>query len=262
MRLTRAFALGLLHGPAELLPVSSSAHAALLLQDVAPERRKEVEVALHAGTLLALGPPRGGRDSIWLAVATAPPALAGFLLEGPIERRLGTPRTVAAGLVAGGLAMALADRTPSDSLRRDPSVADALALGLAQAAALVPGVSRHGAALTALRLRGFSRARAHALSREASKPVLGGAAALKAIRFASRARGHGAPLGGGAPYGGPSPLREEGIPLALAVAASALSTRLAARALAGRGVSAPLWPFAVYRAALAAAVLATQPSRT
>ena len=90
MRPARAFALGLLHGPAELLPVSSSAHAGLLLQDLEPERRKELEVALHAGTLAVLGLPR---PRAWLVAATLPPALAGFLLERPIEQRLGTPRT-------------------------------------------------------------------------------------------------------------------------------------------------------------------------
>ncbi|HEX2087051.1 MAG TPA: hypothetical protein VHF89_15330, partial [Solirubrobacteraceae bacterium] len=106
MRLSRALALGLLHGPAELLPVSSSAHAALLLQDLEPDARKEAEVALHAGTLLALGPPR---PRPWLALATAPPALAGLVLERPIERRLGTRRSIAIGLVAGAAAMVAAD---------------------------------------------------------------------------------------------------------------------------------------------------------
>jgi undecaprenyl-diphosphatase len=246
MRLTRALALGLLHGPAELLPVSSSAHAALLLGDVEPERRKEIEVALHAGTLLALGPPR---PAPWLLLATAPPALAGFLFEDAIQTRLGTPRSVAAGLAAGGVAMALADMR-AERRGRAPSAADALLLGVAQAAALVPGVSRHGAALTALRLRGFPRARAHAVSREASKPVLAGAAALKGWRFAKK--GTDPPLAGAS---------KGSVPLFAAAVASALSTHLAARALGDRGVGAPLWPFAVYRVALAA-VVAAQPSRT
>jgi undecaprenyl-diphosphatase len=241
MRLARAVALGLLHGPAELLPVSSSAHAALLLQDLEPERRKEIEVALHAGTLLALGPPR---PEPWLLVSTVVPAVAGLALERPIERRLGTPRTLAAGLLAGGVAMALVDgraHHPSAlaDRRRQPTFADAAWLGLAQAAALVPGVSRHGAALTALRSRGFTRARAHALSREAAKPVLAGAAALKGWRVARR--------------GGPD------VALLAAAAASAASTRVALRLLAGRE-DAPLWPFALYRVGVA--VLAAQPSRT
>jgi undecaprenyl-diphosphatase len=229
----RALALGLLHGPAELLPVSSSAHAGLLLQDLDPERRKEVEVALHAGTLLALGPPRIGA---WLVLATAPPALAGFLLERPIEQRLGTRRGIAAGLLAGGLALALADRT-GGARRGRPTAADALLLGLGQAAALVPGVSRHGAALSVLRARGFAREEAHAISRDAAKPVLAGAAALKGWRVARR--------------GGPDAA------LLVAVAASAVSTRGAMWALRGRGVRAPLWPYAVYRAGLAAVLAAT-----
>jgi undecaprenyl pyrophosphate phosphatase UppP len=92
-------------------------------------------------------------------------------------------------------------------------------------------VSRHGAALTALRASGVPRRRAHELSREAAKPVLLGATVLKAFRI----RG-----GWGT--------------LAAAAAGSALSTAAARKALAGRGVEAPLWPFALYRAALAASV--------
>ena len=245
LRPSRALALGLLHGPAELLPVSSSAHAALLLQDVEPGRRKEIEVALHAGTLLALGPPRPGP---WLIVSTALPALTGLALERPIEQRLGTPRTLAAGLVAGAVALALADRAPQHR-SGPPTLADAAVVGLAQAAALVPGVSRHGATLAALRARGFRRVAAHAISREAAKPVLAGATVLKAIRFAQRVRS-GDTAGEG-----------EAATLAAAVASSAVSTLVAKRALAGRGVRAPLWPYAVYRGVLAA-VLTAQPSRT
>jgi undecaprenyl-diphosphatase len=232
----RALLAGLLHGPAELLPVSSSAHAALLLQDTPPEQRKELEVALHAGTLVALGPPRGGRDRLWLVLTTAPAALAGLALERPIEQRLGTPRTLAAGLLAGAALLALADRGEG---QRDgePTAADALVLGVAQAAALVPGISRHGAALSALRARGFTREAAHRISREAAKPVLAGAAVLKGIRLVQR-----------------RPPRDELLALAAGAGASAVSTRLAARAMEGRGVRAPLWPYAAYRALLAAAI--------
>lgn len=232
----RAFALGLLHGPAELLPVSSSAHAGLFLQDLEPEQRKEVEVALHAGTLLALGPPR---IAPWLVLSTLPPALAGLAFERPIERRLGTRRGIAAGLVAGGIAMVVADAAAQrrGGGSRAPSATDAVLLGIAQAAALVPGVSRHGAALTALRARGFAREDAHAVSREASKPVLAGAAALKGWRVVRRGKVDGA--------------------LIAAVTGSALSTRIAARALEGRGLRAPLWPYAAYRVALATLLAAT-----
>lgn len=220
MRPAKAFALGLLHGPAELLPVSSSGHARLFLKPLAPKPRKELEVALHLGTLLVIGLPRPRR---WLAIATGPPALAGFLAEDWIAERLGGPRTMALGLVAGGIAMALADT--HDERERAVSDGDALVLGLAQTAALMPGVSRHGAALTVLRARGHARADAQALSRDASKPVLLGAAVLKGVK----ARGN---------FGA----------LAAAVAGSALGTVVARRVVPD---DLPLWPFAVYRAALA-----------
>jgi len=63
-----------------------------------------------------------------------PPALVGYVLERPIEQRLGTPATVAAGLVAGALAMAAADAAGGGARRReDAGACDALCLGLAQA---------------------------------------------------------------------------------------------------------------------------------
>src|ERR1700754_2624989 len=105
-----AAALGLIQGAAELLPVSSSAHVAmvpwLLGWEVAawpPERRKELEVALHCGAGLALAPAlwRGGPGAHTLGLSLAPPVLAGYLLEERIETRLGGPAAIAGGLLAG-----------------------------------------------------------------------------------------------------------------------------------------------------------------
>src|SRR5262245_1589313 len=104
MRLPELFAVSLLHGPAELLPIPSPAQVGRILLDLCPEERKELEVAVPAGTLAALGLPR---PAPWLVAATVPAALAGALFERRIEQ-LG-PRSTAFGLVAGGLAMALAD---------------------------------------------------------------------------------------------------------------------------------------------------------
>src|SRR4051812_49859421 len=79
-------ALGLIQGATELLPVSSSAHIAAVPQllrwsvaDWAPGRRKELEVALHAGALLALAPSlwRGGPGARGPAPSLAPPGVAG-----------------------------------------------------------------------------------------------------------------------------------------------------------------------------------------
>jgi undecaprenyl-diphosphatase len=234
------FLLGLLQGPAELLPVSSSAHVGLLLQwrDASLEgaARKEIEVALHAGTALALAFERRPIRWRFLAVATVPPALAGFVFERVVEERLGTPTTVAAGLVAGAVAMVLADRVPER--RAEPNLIDGLALGAAQALALIPGVSRSGATRAAARARGFGRADAAELSREVALPVLAGAAALKGARLAAR-RPPAATLRA----------------LSAGGAAAALSTWAALRAERTLAPRVPLWVWAAYRTALAGAIL-------
>ncbi|MCW3004500.1 MAG: undecaprenyl-diphosphate phosphatase [Conexibacter sp.] len=193
--LVHAVALGALHGPAELVPVSSSAHVALIPQlldwpsaRLDDDVRKAFEVALHAGTLggLLLLVPRPSLR--WAVVATAPAAVIGFTLEKPIERRLGGVRATAAGLVVGSLVLVAADRAadgdgPSRPAQ-DATLADAAVLGLAQACALWPGISRLGLTIAAARLRGFDREAAFDLGRRAGLPVIAGATGLKAWRLA------------------------------------------------------------------------------
>jgi undecaprenyl-diphosphatase len=260
--LRHALLLGLVQGPTEVLPVSSSAHIALLPRllgwpharaDV--ELRNSLEVALHAGAAAALALAlrgelaRGVRelDGRGLASATlalAPPALAGYLLERRLERRPSGPRALAAGLALGGAAMAWADARPGTRSLADAGPRDGLALGVAQALALLPGVSRNGAALTAARARGFTRKDARALSWRAGLPVLAGAAALKARGSAQ----HGAP-----PSGDRRDLRSAGTGPAftVGVAAAFISTLASATLIRPDGHGHALWPFALYRAGLA-----------
>ena len=243
-RLADTVALGLLQGPAELLPVSSTAHVELIgarLRGYArldAAGRKELAVALHAGSALALIPARPpSRDRLaMLAVATAPAALAGLLLEDPIERRLSAPAAMAAGLLAGSVALVVADRRPQARAAGEAGLADALVLGLAQAAALAPGVSRSGAVRAAARARGFTRAAAAELAAETALPVLAGATALKGVRLVRR-----------------RPSARTRAALGAGVLSAALSTA-AARSLAVRA-EPPATVWAVYRSALAAAVL-------
>jgi undecaprenyl-diphosphatase len=249
LSIPQAIALGALHGPAELLPVSSSGHVALVpwllrwpYQELDDELRKAFEVALHAGTaaalLLTLHDERDERTLRLLALSSAPPAVAGYALERSIERHLGRPPTIAAGLLAGALAMALADRTPQRRGHADADQADALWLGVAQACALIPGVSRNGATLAAARLRGFDRAAAARLSRHVAPSVIAGATLLKAARLARR----NLPAGTLAPF--------------TAGATAAFLCTLGSAPLVRRleRDRAPL-PYALYRVALAALVL-------
>lgn len=255
--LSQAFALGLLQGPAELLPVSSSAHTTLLPwlaggghPGLDARSRKSLEVALHAGAGLALTlqmhrPLRrvraglGPRGTTALVLGVAPPAVAGLFLRGPIERRLGGPRSIAAGLAAGGVAMAWADRRSPDPPRHAAQAGpvDGLALGLAQVLALAPGISRNGATLATARARGFDRASADALSWLVGLPVLLGASGLEAGRILAARSGEG-----------------ELPALAVGAAAAFASTMLSARLLRPRLRAGPLLPFALYRCLLAVTV--------
>jgi undecaprenyl-diphosphatase len=272
--LRHALLLGLTQGPTEVLPVSSSAHIALLprlagwsVADGDPELRNSLEVALHASAAAALvfalrcelAQSAREVDGRWLAagaLALAPSALVGYLLERRPERRPSSPRALAVGLALGGAAMAWADTHPGGLVGQesaadarglpwtrglsgtrglaDVCAADGLTLGLAQALALLPGVSRNGAALTAARARGFAREDAHALSWRVGLPVLAGAAALKAVRLGQR----------GVPPGANSAL-------ALGAAAACASTLASAPLLRCGARGRALWPLSLYRAGLA-----------
>src|SRR5947209_14863375 len=204
LRVGQAAALGALHGPAELLPISSSGHVAMVpwlagwnYDRLDDELRKSFEVALHAGTAAALliGLRREVEDAVrglsvrraWqIGLSFAPPAVVGYRYERWIERHLGTPPTVAAGLFAGAVAMALADRMPQARRAEDARTVDALWLGVAQACSLVPGVSRNGATLAAARWRRFTRVDANRLSRHAALPIIAGATGLKTLRLLRR----------------------------------------------------------------------------
>ena len=257
LRTRDALALGLLHGPAELLPVSSSGHVAVVpwlcgwpYSRLDGELRKAFEVALHAGTAAALLAGLRGevvaaareldRRRVELVVLSfVPPAIVGFVLERPIERRLGTPATVAAGLVAGSLAMVAADAAGSGRRRREDATAlDALCLGVAQACALMPGVSRNGATLAAARARGFAREDASVLSRHAALPIIVGATALKGTRLARR----GLPPGAAGAF-------------ATGVAASFAATLASLRIIRAVERDRSPLPYAAYRMGLAGLVV-------
>ncbi len=252
----RAIALGLVQGPAELLPVSSSAHIVLVpwlagwdWDSVDPEVRKSFEVALHAGAAGAL--LIGQRELILeelrefdlrgatvLLLSFLPAAAVGYKLERTIERGLGGPRATAFGLLAGAAAMLAADTRPQRRGRGEARAGDGLVLGLAQAAALAPGVSRNGITLAAARWRHFSRDQANLLSRTIALPIIVGATALKGVRLRRR---------------GVSPgLRRS---MAIGVVASFASTLASQRLIQLVERDRALWPYAAYRVGLAAAVL-------
>jgi undecaprenyl-diphosphatase len=253
----RALALGIVQGPAELLPVSSSAHIVLIpwlvgwdWERLDPEVRKSFEVALHAGAAAALliGQRQAiademrsfdGRRAVVLGLSFLPAAVVGYALERQIEQRLGGPKATAIGLLAGAAAMLLADARPQDRGRGEANGADGLALGVAQAAALAPGVSRNGVTLAAARWRRFSRDQANLLSRTIALPIIVGATALKGVRLKRR---------------GASPSLKRS--MAIGAGASFVSTLASQRLILLVERDRALWPYAAYRAGLAGVVLA------
>ncbi|HEX3617691.1 MAG TPA: undecaprenyl-diphosphate phosphatase [Solirubrobacteraceae bacterium] len=254
--LGRALALGLMHGPAELLPISSSGHIELVPWLLGgdgvssdPEVRKAFEVALHAGTAAALvvilrdevieaAREINADSAAVVALSLLPPVIIGFALERPIERFLGKPGTIAVGLIAGAVALARSDREPQQRGFDEATPRDGFWLGIGQACALFPGVSRNGATLTAARLRRFTRVDAERLSRHVALPVIGGATALKCLRLWQR----GLPEGAGPAF-------------AVGVVASFASTLAATPLIDLVERDRSLLPFAAYRVALGSAAL-------
>ena len=236
--------------------MSSSGHLVLVpallgwsYGDLDDELRKSFEVALHAGTAAALlialrGEVReaveemDGARVLRHALTLLPPAVAALAFERAIEERLGSARGVAAAQVAAGLALAVADRRAAMREHGSAGALDALLIGVGQAFALAPGVSRNGATLTAARLLRFSRPASNRLSRHAALPVIVAATGLKGVRLARR---------GLAPE----------LRAAFAVgAATAFASTLVSRPLIGAVDGARSYvPFAVYRVTLGGAAL-------
>ena len=169
--LGQALVMGVVQGLTEFLPVSSSGHLILvpaLLGWSGEVTGLEFSVALHVGTLMALllafwrdwwrlglSAVRGlAQRSLadadaklaWLLViGTIPGAIAGYFLEKPIENALRSPAAVGVAMVVVALVLLAADRlSPKARTERSMTVWDGLRVGLAQALALAPGVSRSG----------------------------------------------------------------------------------------------------------------------
>jgi undecaprenyl-diphosphatase len=198
----RSAVLGIVQGLTEFLPVSSSGHLILVPRLLGwPDEGLAFDAAIHLGTLaallvyfrrdlmeIALGTDR--RLGLLLAGATVPAGLAGLALGKAIEARLRSPVVVAASLVVWGVVMWIADRRASGRCRATAAPAQVgwvagMAVGLAQAVALIPGTSRSGITITAGLFAGMSRVTAARFAFLLSIPITaaaGGYSALKLMR--------------------------------------------------------------------------------
>ncbi len=198
----QAIILGLVQGLGEFLPISSSAHLVLapwFLQFTDPGLA--FDAVLHLGTLfavltyfwkdwleilgLAFGVKKDGNNynkkSLWILVlATIPGALAGYFFESQAETIFRSPLVIAFTLSFVGLLLFLADKYAKHKKKlKEISWKESLVIGLAQALAIVPGVSRSGATITAGLFSGLSRISAAKFSFLLSTPIILGASLFK-----------------------------------------------------------------------------------
>ncbi|HEY3346589.1 MAG TPA: undecaprenyl-diphosphatase UppP [Nitrospirota bacterium] len=263
-----AIVLGILQGLTEFLPVSSTAHLILLpwaLNWNDPLLSSlNFDVALHLGTLVAVvayfrndwaaliraffssiakkKAETADERVIWLIlIATVPGAVLGKLFEQDVETVFRNPLLIASTLFVVAIIMMLAERYAAkrEGMGMDEmKLPHAVAIGFAQACALLPGVSRSGATITAGLFAGYTRESAARFSFLLSTPIIAGACLLKAGKLIEGFR-----MG-------------EGTVIVAGVAASAVSGYLAIAFLINYLKKHPLDVFAWYRIALACAVSA------
>lgn len=201
MTILQAVVLGLVQGLGEFLPVSSSAHLILVPWFFGwPEQGLTFDVALHLGTLVAVtayfwrdlldlavaGLTKGtrtptGRLAWGVVFGTIPGALAGFLLEDRVEAGVRS-NILLIGVLLGVMGFVLYWVDRHGAKRRgleDLSVMDVIWIGVGQAFALIPGVSRSGATITVGLYRGLTREAAAKISFLLSWPIIFGAGILK-----------------------------------------------------------------------------------
>ena len=204
----QAVVLALVQALTEFLPVSSTAHLILfpwLLHW--PDPGEAFDVALHAGTLLAVilyffkdwltllacglggtyprsAPPAEAaqhRRMFWyMIVGTIPGAIFGKLFDKQIEEHLRRPAIIGVSLILVALLMWWADAKATQNRKLEESnLGDGVIIGTAQAIALWPGISRSGITITAGLFRNFTRQAATRFSFMLSAPIIAGAVAVK-----------------------------------------------------------------------------------
>lgn len=210
MELLQAIILGIVQGLTEFIPVSSSGHLVLVPAFFGwDDQGLAFDVGLHVGTMVAvigyfwrdwwrmstsglrdLGngallrrePAKDTQMLLLLALGTVPAGIVALLFDDWIEANLREPWLVAIALVVAGTVMLIAERVGRMERTADSiGLRDVLVIGLAQACALFPGVSRSGATISAGLVQGLRRDDAARFAFLLGTPAFAGAAVLKAF---------------------------------------------------------------------------------
>jgi undecaprenyl-diphosphatase len=262
----QAIVLGITQGLSEFLPISSSGHLRLVpwlfgweSLDHDPSLAKTFDVALHLGTLVGAlayfrndvvrlaraGLTSAGRRTLdgklaWLLVlSSVPAAITGALFADFIEERTGAIWLIATMLIVFGLILFWADRQKGRRGIETMRVRDAAIMGVGQALALQPGVSRSGATITTGRFLGLSRDTAARFAFLMSLPITAGALLYK---------GYDTSTGDGIPD-------DLWAPIAAGVGSSAVTGWLAVWGTLRLVRTRSFAPFVVYRVVVGAGVL-------
>jgi undecaprenyl-diphosphatase len=209
-----AIVLGIVQGLSEFLPISSSGHLIVVPQLLgwddfggSTSLEKSFDVALHLGTLIAAlwyfrddllvyaraafhSLRRRAIDSVdarlaWLLLlSVVPGAIVGALLQSTIEDELGDPILIGINAIVFALLLEWADRAFAERQTDEFHARDAGIMGIAQALALAPGVSRSGVTISAGRWLHFDRQAATRLSFLMSIPIIAGATLYKGAEVA------------------------------------------------------------------------------
>lgn len=218
MSVFHALVLGIVQGLSEFLPISSSAHLALVPWLLHwPDPGLAFDVALHFGTLLAVlwffrvewtsllraakrivvtrrVADDEERRVMFLVIATIPGAIAGLALESYADNAFRDPRLIALLLIVMGVLLWWVDKAAAqDRPLAAMRWTDALLIGLAQMFAILPGVSRSGSTITAGRGLRLTRESAAVFSFLMSMPIIAAASLVK-IPHVLKTEGLSAPL--------------------------------------------------------------------
>jgi undecaprenyl-diphosphatase len=191
---------GFIQGITEFLPISSSGHLSLVPALFGMEEPDLATTAvLHLGTLAAVvwfyrreviglvtRPLAPDNRHLWmlLIIGTIPAAIAGLTLDGPLEVIFSEPWMAAVALIVTGVIIGLSRWLPLGDRRvGDARIPDALIVGMAQAVALVPGISRSGMTITASLAQGMTRVEAARFAFLLGIPAIAGAGLLEGMEL-------------------------------------------------------------------------------
>lgn len=206
MTILQAIILGIIQGLTELLPISSSAHLTVIPMIFKWNVSEAFDIALHFGTLLAIGlfffkdwiglikggyelaikkqKTTEGKMFWYIVAATIPGGIIGFVLDKYAEEILTKPLIIAIALMVMGILLYIIDKNSEAKVKyENMNFKQTFLIGISQALAFIPGVSRSGVTMTTARLMKIDRESAAKYSFMLSAPIVLGATLFKLKDF-------------------------------------------------------------------------------